>query len=208
MGMKVTINSILKTKQNYDLKLGNIYTFTKQGSRLYFDNIPIWLTDDNWTVLADISIISQSKEGGQTFGKFRVDYIYQNEEQAIVTNMFIRLYAGLFDPFIYLIVSEDEFEKTLKEGEFTRDTLDTEGFIHASPKSQLNRVANKFYTKFNNPYILLLDKKKISVNVEWEPAKGGLYPHIYGPVNADSIVKHIPLTLQSSGKFEIDLNAF
>jgi uncharacterized protein (DUF952 family) len=205
MGMKLTINSILKTQKKYDLKVGQIYCFNKKGSRLYFDNIPIWLTDENWTALADISIISQSKQNGSTFGTFRVDYIYQGEEQKVITNMLIRLYAGLSDKYIYLIVSEDEYQRALKTGEFKRDTLDTEGFIHASPKSQLNRVANKFYKKCKAPLILLLDKEKITSKVTWEPAKGGLYPHIYGPVNTDCFVKKLTIELQSSGLFEIDV---
>lgn len=206
MGMKITLNSILKTKEKYDLKVGESYPFKKHGSRLYFDNIPIWLCDDKWTALADISILKQCKENGVTFGKFRVDYIYEGEEQTIVSNMFTRLYAGISDPYIYLIVSEAEYEKALMDGEFRRDTLETEGFIHASPKNQLNRVANKFYTEFKNPFILLVDIDKVTAKIKWEPAKGGLYPHIYGPLNSGSIVKQVPIQLQSSGKFEIDLN--
>ena len=208
MGFNIKINSILKTNDIYDLKVGGIYAFKKQGSRVYFDNIPIWLTNDDWTVLADISIVSQSKEDGQTSGKFRVDYIYEGDEQQVISQMFIRLYGGISDPYIYLLASQEEYQKALKVGILTRDSLESEGFIHASPKNQLNRVANKFYNKVEQPIILLLDKKKITAEVKWEPATGGLYPHIYGPLNMDSVVKQVPISLKGSGSFEIDISSF
>ena len=204
MGFKLEVNSILRSDENYQLKVGEIYSFNKQGSRIFFDDIPVWLTDSNWLALAEISIVSQTRENNQLSGQFRVDYIYEGEEQQAVTNMFIRMYDGLMDPYIYLLSSEAEYQQGLATGEIVRDSLQTEGFIHASPKSQLNRVANKFYKNTEQPLILELDKKAISSEVKWEPATGGLYPHIFGPINISSVHKVVPILLNESGEFDID----
>ncbi|EWH09425.1 hypothetical protein DS2_12864 [Catenovulum agarivorans DS-2] len=207
MGFKIEVNSILRSDEQYDLKVGEIYSFSKQGSRVFFDDIPVWLTDSNWLALAEISIVSQTRENNQLCGQFRVDYIYQGEEQQNITNMFIRMYGGLMDPYIYLLSSEAEYKQALASGQFVRDSLQTEGFIHASPKSQLSRVANKFYKKTEQPIIIELDKKLITSEVKWEPATGGLYPHIFGPINIDSVYKVIPIAPESSGDFSIDITA-
>lgn len=204
MGFKIEVNSILRTDQEYNLKVGEVYSFSKQGSRIFFDDIPVWLTDSNWLALAEISIVSQTRENNQLSGQFRVDYIYQGDEQQAVTNMFIRMYGGLMDPYIYLLSSEAEYQQGLATGEIVRDSLQTEGFIHASPKSQLNRVANKFYKDTEQPLILELDKKLITSEIKWEPATGGLYPHIYGPININSVHKVVPISLDESGDFAIN----
>ncbi|WP_016957356.1 DUF952 domain-containing protein [Catenovulum agarivorans] len=204
MGFKIEVNSILRTDQEYNLKVGEVYSFSKQGSRIFFDDIPVWLTDSNWLALAEISIMSQTREDNQLTGQFRVDYIYQGDEQQAVTNMFIRMYDGLMDPYIYLLSSEAEYQQGLATGEIVRDSLQTEGFIHASPKSQLNRVANKFYKNTEQPLILELDKKAITSEVKWEPATGGLYPHIFGPININSVHKVVPISLDESGEFAIN----
>lgn len=203
MGFKLELNSILRSKQTYDLKVGNTYSFEKSGSRLFFDDIPVWLTDENWNALAEISVLSQTRQHNQLTGTFRVDYLYQGDEQKTVTQMFIRMYDGVLDPYIYLLSSENEYQAAQASGVLSRDSLQSEGFIHASPKSQLNRVANKFYKKTQKPLLLTVDKSKVQPDIQWEPAIGGLYPHIYGPLNIDAVIKAKSITLNASGEFDL-----
>lgn len=203
MGFKLELNSILRSKQTYDLKVGNTYSFEKSGSRLFFDDIPICLTDENWNALAEISVLSQTRQHNQLTGTFRVDYLYQGDEQKTVTQMFIRMYDGVLDPYIYLLSSEAEYQAAQASGVLSRDSLQSEGFIHASPKSQLNRVANKFYKKTQKPLLLTVDKSKVQPDIQWEPAKGGLYPHIYGLLNIDAVIKAKSIELNASGEFDL-----
>jgi uncharacterized protein (DUF952 family) len=206
MGFKLQVNSILRTDQTYELAVGAIFPFEKTGSRIFFDNIPIWLTDKDWTALADISIVSQTREKGQLTGTFRVDYLYHGDEQKFISNMFIRMYGGLFDPYIYLLSSQLEYDEAMTSGSLVRASLDTDRFIHASPKSQLNRVANKFYQQAEQPLIMVVDKAKVTADIKWEPATGGLYPHIYGELNMNAVEKIVPIQLGEEGEFDIDLS--
>jgi uncharacterized protein (DUF952 family) len=91
-------------------------------------------------------------------------------------------------------------------GSLVRTSLNTDGYIHASPKSQLNRVANKFYQQIEQPLVMVVDKAKVTVAIEWEPATGGLYPHIYGKLNMDAVEKIVPIQLSEEGEFDIDLS--
>jgi len=203
MGFKIGINSILRSDSYPELVRGKIYTFEKQGSRVFFDNIPVWLTNTDWTARAEISIVSQTLENQILKGSFRVDYVYQGDEQQALSHIFVRMYAGLNDPYIYLLSSQAEYQQALDDGTLVRDSLEKEGFIHASPKSQLNRIANKYYKEKSSPLILMADKNLILAQVKWEPATGGLYPHIYGPLNINAVTKVEKISLTENGNFHI-----
>lgn len=107
----------------------------------------------------------------------------------------------LTDPNIYLLSSEQEYKQALNNGFFIRESIESEGFIHASPKNQLTRVANKYYKNTVKPLILVVDASKVSVEVKWEPAAGSLYPHIYGPLNTDAIIEAQTIALNENGEF-------
>ncbi len=207
MGFNVEFNSILRSDDYQELTLGQTYSFHKLGSRVFFDNIPIWLTDSHWQVLAEVSIVEQTKQHDCLKGVFRVDYLYSGAEQKCVTDMFIRMYDGMLNPNIYLLSSLQEYSQAKQSGWLERDSLQTEGFIHASPRAQLNRVANKFYTQVESPLLIALNVSKITAPVKWEPATGGLYPHIYGPLNMDAVVDVKPITKNSQGVFDICTDA-
>lgn len=107
----------------------------------------------------------------------------------------------LTDPYIYLLSSEQEYSHAFKQGFLIRASIESEGFIHASPRNQLTRVANKYYRETLKPLILVVDKSKISAEVKWEPAAGSLYPHIYGPLNVDAIIEKQEIALNENGEY-------
>jgi len=194
-------NSIFSTDSYPNLTLGNTYHFEKKATTPFLAHEPIWLVKMDLCAQAEITVISQKLESNTLTGTFRVDYIYQNLEQQTITAMFIRMYGGLTDANIYLLSSEQEYNTALKQGVLIRESINTEGFIHAAPKSQLTRIANKYYKNTVKPLILIVDKNKITAQVKWEPAKGGLYPHIYGALNTDAIIKTQKITLNENGEF-------
>jgi uncharacterized protein (DUF952 family) len=201
MGFKIANNSILRSDDYAELVRGKTYPFERKGHQHLADNVPLWLTGTDWTARAEISIVSQSIENNNIKGIFRVDYLYQKDEQQILTNTFIRMYAGLDDPAIYLLSSNAEYQQALSAGMLTRDSLTSEGFIHATPKSQLNRLANKYYKDKEQPLILIVDKELVIPEIKWEPASGGLYPHIYGPLNINAVTRVEKISLNEDGNF-------
>ena len=166
MEFTLAIDSILRSDDYSALEIGQIHTFEKKCNTLFVDNSPLWLTKNDWTALAEISIISQTRADNKLIGEFRIDYIYQGIEQSTVTAMFIRMYAGKNDNNIYLLSSKHEYQQAQHSGHLLRDSLQQEGFIHASPKSQLNRLANKYYTDTQAPLVMIVDKSLISPKVK------------------------------------------
>jgi len=98
MGINIHINTILRQDINENLEVGKEYKFSKDGLHFFADNMPIWLTKKDWTVLADITIISQKRENGVTSGTYQINYLYEagSEEQKALTEIFIRMYKPLF----------------------------------------------------------------------------------------------------------------
>jgi len=207
MGFKIEVNSILRSDDYDDLKIGGIYDFEKEGSRIFFDNIPVWLTRSDWTALAEISIISQTRKNNVLTGQFQVDYLYEGAEQKIVTDVFIRMYGGLSDPYIYILSSQQEYKQAEESGFLVRDSIKDVGFIHASPEAELDRVANKYYKETIDPLVMIVDKKLVKPEIKWEPATGGLYPHIYGPLNMDAVTKIQEIALAKDGDFHIHIHS-
>ncbi|HWU21643.1 MAG TPA: DUF952 domain-containing protein [Nocardioides sp.] len=76
-------------------------------------------------------------------------------------------------------------------------TLAEEGFIHASRGDQWPAVRERFYAGVTEPLVLLqIDTDRLGVPLIEEPAVPGgteTFPHIYGPLSVDAVVKAIPL---------------
>ena len=101
-----------------------------------------------------------------------------------------------------------------KKGVYHSDSLSTEGFIHCSTASQIVDVANAFYRGQHGLVILVIKKDKLTSELKWEPpahpnperaAKVGdeLFPHVYGPINVEAVVKVIPFEPAGDGMFSL-----
>lgn len=107
--------------------------------------------------------------------------------------------------YIYILLPVLDYEAAITQGYYKPSNFDEVGFIHASPANQLTRVANKYYLDKKDVRLLYVDPNLVQSEIRWEPATGGLYPHIYGPLNLDAIVKLSRIQIDSDGKIRIDL---
>lgn len=93
MGFTINANCILRYEISEPLEVGKEYSFEKDGLNLIADDIQIWLARKDWTALADIQITSQQRKDNKTTGTFIIKYLYQNEEQRVLTAIFRRMYG-------------------------------------------------------------------------------------------------------------------
>lgn len=91
---------------------------------------------------------------------------------------------------IYHIVLPEVWE-TFKDQDFYYATsLQTEGFIHCSFADQINPVLGRYYKDAESVLILQLETDKLTSKLVEEPSTNNeIYPHIYGQINTDAIVK-------------------
>jgi uncharacterized protein (DUF952 family) len=113
---------------------------------------------------------------------------------------------------IYHITSRAAWQDAQQRGDYRAESLETEGFIHCSTKSQVLPVAENFYKGQRGLLLLMIDPVLLSSELKWEPPSGGtpppgvpdgdLFPHIYGPVNLEAIVKVLDLEADLNGKYK------
>lgn len=91
---------------------------------------------------------------------------------------------------LYHIVPKLEWEKNADQSHYAPDSLQTEGFIHASTACQLSGTLRRFFSgKASEVMILHLDAEKVQAEIKYEDLyeHGALFPHIYGPLNRDAV---------------------
>ena len=108
------------------------------------------------------------------------------------------------------ITTTNDWNKALKEGEYTAASIYTEGFIHCSTAKQAVGTANIFFKGQQGLILLCIDENKLKSPCKYEPPTGGgthnpddgkLFPHIYGPVNLSSVIKVVDFPAGQDGTF-------
>jgi uncharacterized protein (DUF952 family) len=89
-------------------------------------------------------------------------------------------------------------------GSYTADSLAVEGFIHCSAHDQLLRVADAFFAGQPGLVLLVIDPRRLESEVRWEPGTDRpeeLFPHVYGPINLESVVAVHDFEPGADGRF-------
>jgi uncharacterized protein (DUF952 family) len=99
---------------------------------------------------------------------------------------------------IFHITSRKDWEAVQAKGEYTAESLQSEGFIHCSTLAQVLPVAETFYKGQSSLVLLMIEPALLTSTLKWEPPSGGTpppgvpagdkFPHIYGPINLDAVV--------------------
>jgi uncharacterized protein (DUF952 family) len=99
---------------------------------------------------------------------------------------------------IFHITPRTDWEAAQAQGEYVADSLRLEGFIHCSTLAQVLPVAEKYYQGQSGLILLMIEPTLLSSTLKWEAPSGGTppgvpegdqFPHIYGSINLDAIVK-------------------
>jgi len=92
---------------------------------------------------------------------------------------------------IYHVVTEANWQNALQLGFYESESLVKEGFIHTSKAGQVAGVLERYYQNQRNLFLLHIDETKITVPLKYElaPSVNEEFPHIYGRLNLDAVVK-------------------
>jgi len=110
---------------------------------------------------------------------------------------------------IFHITSRKAWEEAKMKGVYRAESLTTEGFIHCSTLAQVLPVADNFYKGQIGLVLLMIEPTLLSPDLKWEPPSGGTpppgvpagdpFPHIYGPINLDAVLKVVDFESDSDG---------
>jgi uncharacterized protein (DUF952 family) len=79
-----------------------------------------------------------------------------------------------------------------------------EGFIHCSFGHQVQGVADLRYRGRADVVLLEIDADRLVAPVKVESLDGGeAFPHIYGPLNRDAVIRALPVPLLDDGRLDV-----
>ena len=92
---------------------------------------------------------------------------------------------------IYHVVNKSNWQKAVQQGFYEAESLATEGFIHTSKAHQVAGVLDRYYKGQSNLLVLHIDEHKLTSPFTYEIATSvnEEFPHIYGPLNLDAVLK-------------------
>lgn len=97
--------------------------------------------------------------------------------------------------FIYHVTTAKAWEAAEAQQSYVPATFEKDGFIHCSIERQIEGVLERFYQGQTGLVKLKIEKAKVQRPVLFELAEdlNELFPHIYGPLNLDSVVAVTPI---------------
>src|SRR5208283_3257972 len=109
------------------------------------------------------------------------------------------------------IVKRSEWADGVARGTYAPASLRAEGFIHCSTIAQVIDTANRFYRGQNGLVVLCIDERRLKAELKYEaPTKayrespaGEMFPHLYGELNVDAIVRVVELPCEADGSFRL-----
>jgi uncharacterized protein (DUF952 family) len=73
---------------------------------------------------------------------------------------------------------------------YAHPSLAAEGFIHCSFADQLDAVIQRYYSAYERVIVLEVESDRLMSRMIKEPSTNSeIYPHIYGLINRDAIVR-------------------
>ena len=106
---------------------------------------------------------------------------------------------------IFHIVPQADWSDVQHQAAYQPASLGAEGFIHCSTREQLVESATLHFHGQSHLVVLCIDEQRVAADIRYENLTGGtlLFPHIYGPLNADAIVDVLDLPQTADGTFHL-----
>ncbi|PYF08371.1 DUF952 domain-containing protein [Ureibacillus chungkukjangi] len=100
-------------------------------------------------------------------------------------------------------LKESTWEKAKDNVYYGRESIEAFGYIHCSSIENFWRVAPNFKDVLEPVVLLFIDTNKVEAEIKWEDDGnyGRTYPHIYGELNLNALVKVTPLLKDYQGEF-------
>jgi len=102
---------------------------------------------------------------------------------------------------IYKILPRSEWEAARAAGRFQGSAVDlADGYIHFSTAAQAQETAARHFAGKVGLLVLEVDGDALGAALRWEPSRGGdLFPHLYGDLQVDAVLRVLPAPLDGDG---------
>jgi uncharacterized protein (DUF952 family) len=108
------------------------------------------------------------------------------------------------------IVNRRDWVRALGCGTYAHDSLRAEEFIHCSTLAQVVDTANRFYRGQDDLVVLCIEESRLNAELKYEAptmqrgkSADALFPHLYGELNLDAVVRVVALPCEADGSFRL-----
>jgi uncharacterized protein (DUF952 family) len=108
------------------------------------------------------------------------------------------------------VVKRAEWMDAVERRTYAPASLRAEGFIHCSTLAQMVDTANRFYRGQNDLVVLCIEESRLMAELKYEAptmhrgeSAGALFPHLYGELNVDAVVRVVALPSEADGSFQL-----
>jgi uncharacterized protein (DUF952 family) len=102
------------------------------------------------------------------------------------------------------ITSRARWDRARFAGMYRTESLDTEGFIHCSTRDQVLGVANERFRGQSDLVLLCIESSRVQAPIQFDATETGeRFPHIYGPLNTDAVIRSVALPAGADGRFTL-----
>ena len=100
------------------------------------------------------------------------------------------------EPLVYKVLRAAEWREAQARGGIAGSADDLrDGFIHLSTHSQLKGTLDRHFAGETGLVVLEIAADRITAGLKWEPSRdGALFPHFYGVMPLDAVVRTIEAT--------------
>ena len=106
---------------------------------------------------------------------------------------------------IFHITQHQNWQQSQLNNSYQTDNLRSTGFIHCSTKKQLVQVTNRFFAGQTELILLCIDTELVQAPIKYEESEPNqFFPHIYGALNLDAVVKIMDWNVGQNGQFSVD----
>jgi len=106
---------------------------------------------------------------------------------------------------IHHITTRADWSAAQASGNYTADSLASEGFIHCSTAEQVIATAKRIVKGRRDLVLLSVDSPRVKHEIRYENLEGGaqLFPHIYGALAVDAVAAVHDFPPRADGTFEL-----
>lgn len=96
---------------------------------------------------------------------------------------------------IYHVTTAEQWQAAEQAGQYSHPSLASEGFIHCCSMEQLPGVLERYYQGKDGLLLLHINPQLLSSPLQYDlsPSLNQLFPHSYGAIPINAIVKISPL---------------
>jgi len=111
--------------------------------------------------------------------------------------------------YIFHITTRMQWQAAQQIGHYFPASAAGEPFVHCSRADQVLAVAERFYKGQSGLVLLVIDPQRLTSTLKWEApsdeiaSAGGAFPHVYGPINLEAVVRVLDFEADSVGTFAL-----